>query len=109
MKTKMTKTQKRFVELDRRKDEIKKFFEEYNEAVAAVVQEFSNEAEMESAGNFFQDDQGVVYKTDIPEGRFVYFDKYAILRTRRENETKGSLSMKEAAEAGFTIPEQKEK
>lgn len=92
----MTELQKKFIELDRKKDEVKRFFEEYNEVVSALAQE-------QGVGSFFQDDKGVVYQVSIPDGKFVYFEKFAVDRTRREGEKAGSLSLKKAREAGFIV------
>ena len=86
----------KLIELDRKKDEVKKFYDDYKSAVEAVVAE-------SGVNHFFQDEDGIVYKTIVPEGIFVSFAKYSINRTRREGEVKGSLSMKEAKEAGFEI------
>jgi hypothetical protein len=55
------------------------------------------------AGYYFQDEYGTVYKTDTCDGKFVYFEPVEIKRTRREGETKGSLSMTEARAAGFEV------
>lgn len=92
----MTELQAKFVELDRKKDEWKKFFEEYQETVQSLADE-------QGVGSFFQDDQGIVYEVAIPDGRFVHYEKFTINRTRREGERQGSLSMKKAREAGFTV------
>lgn len=92
----MTEAQKRFVELDRRKAEYKAFLEDLKAATEALVAETG-------VGAFFQDDEGVVYQTDEPTGRFVYYEKFVVNRTRREGEKAGSLSMKAAREAGFQV------
>lgn len=55
---------------------------------------------------YFQDEEGTVYKLVIPNGKFVYFDKLGYERTRRPGEKRGDLSMKEAQEAGFILPNQ---
>ena len=93
----MTEAQKRFVELERKKEEIKKYFDELNAAVEAVAKEIG-------INSFFQDNHGVVYKVVIPEGKFVHFEKISYVRTRRPHEKRGDLSMKEAEAAGFTLP-----
>jgi hypothetical protein len=93
----MTDAQKRFVELERQKDAIKKYFDDLNAACEAVSKEVG-------INGFFQDDQGIVYKVVIPEGKFVYFEKISYVRTRRANEKRGDLSMKEAEGAGFKLP-----
>jgi hypothetical protein len=93
----MTDVQKRFVELERKKDEIKKYFEDLAEATEALAKEIG-------VNGFFQDDQMIVYKAIIPEGKFVHFDKVSYVRTRRPHEKRGDLSMKEAEAAGFALP-----
>lgn len=92
----LTETQKKFVELDRRKPEYKQFVEELKAATEAVVAEMG-------LGKFFQDEQGVVYETAEATGRFVYFDRFTINRTRRAGEAKGTLSIRAAQEAGFQV------
>jgi hypothetical protein len=52
---------------------------------------------------YFQDDQGIVYKVVVPDGKFVYFDHISYVRTRRAHEKRGDLSMKEAETAGFRV------
>lgn len=90
----MTEAQAKFVELERKKDEVKKYFDLLNEAIEAVSKEVG-------INGYFQDDEGVVYKPVIPDGKFVYFEKISYVRTRRAHETRGDLSMKEAEGAGF--------
>lgn len=93
----MNQAIQRFIELERKKEEVKKYFEELQSALESVVAEIG-------VGTYFQDPtDGTVYKTTIPEGRFVHFDKYGYLRTKREGESRGSLSMKEAKEQGYEI------
>lgn len=93
----MTDAQRKFVELERKKEDIKRYFDELNAAVEAVSKEIG-------INGFFQDDQGIVYKVVIPAGKFVYFEKISYIRTRRQHEPKGDLSMKEAEGAGFKLP-----
>jgi hypothetical protein len=93
----MTEAQKRFVELERKKEDIKKYFDDLAAATEALVKE-------SGVNSYFQDDQGIVYKVVVPEGRFVHFDKYSYVRTRRSHEKRGDLSMKEAEGAGFKLP-----
>lgn len=52
---------------------------------------------------YFQDEEGTVYKIVEPEGKFVTFEKISYVRTRRIDEKRGDLSLKEAEEAGFTV------
>lgn len=93
----MTETQRKFVELERKKEDIKKYFDDLAVATEALVKETG-------VGSFFQDEQGIVYKVIVPEGKFVHFEKYSYKRTRRAHEDKGDLSMKEAEAAGFKLP-----
>jgi hypothetical protein len=92
----LTDAQKRFIELDRRKAEYKQFLEDYKAATEAVIAEGG-------VGTFFQDEEGVVYQTAVPDGRFVYYERFCVNRTRREGEKAGSLSLKAAREAGFNV------
>lgn len=94
----MTDAMRRFVELERKKEDVKKYFDELNTAVEALSKEVG-------INGFFQDDQGIVYKVVVPEGKFVYFEKISYVRTRRPNEKRGDLSMKEAEGAGFKLAE----
>jgi hypothetical protein len=94
----LTDRQRKFVELDKKKAELKEFAEQYSAAVSELV------AEMGLNGAF-QDGEGTVYQTAECDGKFVYFDKFEIKRTRREGERAGSLSLKAAKELGFNIKE----
>jgi hypothetical protein len=92
----MTEAQIRFVELERKKEDIKKYFDELNTACEALSKEIG-------VNGFFQDEQGIVYKVVVPEGKFVHFEKISYVRTRRPHEKRGDLSMKEAEGAGFRL------
>jgi hypothetical protein len=94
----MTEVQKRFVELERQKDMVKKYFLDLKEATEAVVKEVG-------INGMFQDpSDGTVFKLVIPDGKFVTFDHVSYVRTRRAHEKRGDLSLKEAESAGFTLP-----
>ncbi len=98
----MTESQKRFVELEKKKEDVKKFFEELKLATEAVAKEVG-------VNGYFQDpSDGTVFKIVEPEGKFVSFDRISYVRTRRINEKRGDLSLKEATEAGFTLPSNKD-
>jgi hypothetical protein len=86
----------KLIELDRRKDEVKKFFEEYKETLEALVKEHG-------VGHAFQDDAGIVYQLAEANGKWVAFDKFNLERTKREGEKAGSLSVKRAQELGFEV------
>lgn len=92
----MTPTMEAFVVLERKKAEIKKYFEDLAVATEALVKEIG-------VGSYFQDEQGIVYKTTIPDGKFVHFEKYGVDRTKRTDETRGTLSAKEAQAAGYNV------
>lgn len=92
----MTELQKKFVKMDKEKDEHKKFFDEYYETVESLFDELGE-------GKAFQDEDGTVYLTEVPKGRFVDYKTKSIVRTRREGEKKGSLSLKKAQELGFEV------
>jgi hypothetical protein len=92
----MTDVQKKFVELEKRKAEVKKYFEELEQATLELAKEIG-------VGGMFQDPEGTVYKVVIPEGTFVKFAKIGYQRTRRPGEVKGDLSLTEARERGFVV------
>ncbi len=96
----MTPNQAKFVELEKQKAEVKKFFDKLEEATEVLIKEHGQ--------NFlFQDPEGTVYKLVEPEGRFVKYIKYGYVRTRRTDEKRGDLSLKQAEEAGFTVERKK--
>jgi hypothetical protein len=94
----LTDAQRRFVELDKKKAEYKEFVEQLALATQELVKEIG-------IGAHFQDSEGVVYQTADCDGKFVYFDKFEVKRTRREGERAGSLSMKAAKELGYQVKE----
>jgi hypothetical protein len=92
----LTPAQLRFIELDKKKAEYKKFIEEYNQAVKDLVTEVG-------VGAHFQDSEGTVYQTAICEGKYISFDRFEVQRTRRAGEKAGSLALKTAKELGYTV------
>jgi hypothetical protein len=94
----MTEAQKRFVELERQKDAVKKYLDDLRAATETLAKEIG-------INGMFQDEQGIVYKVVEPEGRFVNYEKISYVRTRRAHEKRGDLSMKEAESAGFKVPD----
>lgn len=87
----------KFIELEKKKEEVKKYFDELQASIEAVVAEVG-------VGGMFQDPaDGTVFKMTVPDGRFVHFDKLSYDRTKREGESRGSLSVKEAEAAGFKV------
>jgi hypothetical protein len=93
----MTESQKLFVSLEKQKDEVKKYFEKLNESIAAVQAEIG-------INGMFQDEEGTVYKIVVPDGKFVHFDHVSYVRTRRVDEKRGDLSIKDAEAAGYNVP-----
>jgi len=92
----VTEAQSKFIALEKKKEEVKKYFEQLAEATQAVATEVG-------IGGMFQDAEGTVYHIVIPEGRFVAFDKIGYERTRRAGEKQGSLSLTKARERGFVV------
>lgn len=92
----MTEAQERLVELDLKKAEVDKYYEELEQAILAVQKEIG-------VDKYFQADDKTVFKIVIPAGRFVKFKALDYHRTKRDGEVRGSLSAKEATEAGFKL------
>lgn len=93
----LTPAIQRFIELERKKTDVKKYFDELKTALEAVVAEVG-------VDTFFQDPtDGCVYQIVEPAGRFVAYERYGYVRTRRENEKRGDLSLKDAEAAGFVV------
>ena len=90
----MTPAQRAFVELEKRRDGYRRYLEELSAALRAVAGEVGLDG-------YFQDDEGIVYKIVIPSGKWMPFQPISYLRTKRSGESKGTLSAKEATEAGF--------
>ena len=91
----MSELFKRFLELEYKKAEVKKYFDELEAATEAIVKEFG-------VNSYLQDpNTGSVYKFITPEGTYVPFRKYGYIRTKRGDEKRGDLSIKEAQEKGF--------
>jgi hypothetical protein len=94
----LSETQKKFIELEKKKAEVKKYFDELTEATKALAEEVG-------VGGHFQDEEGIVYQVVVPEGRFVKFEQIGYQRTRRAHldEAKGDLSMTKARELGYIV------
>jgi len=92
----LSEAERRIVALDRLAPSIKQYYEARREALDAIIAE-------RGIGHYFQDGDGIVYKTAEAEGRFVYYDRYEVRRTKRAGERAGTLSAKDATEAGFDL------
>jgi hypothetical protein len=84
------------IDLDKKKEEVKRFFEELDEATKAV------QAELGMDGHF-QDTDGTVYQIVKPEGTFIQYKDVSYIRTRREGEKKGGLSLTKARDLGYEV------
>ena len=92
----MSELQVKFIELEKKKEAIKLFYEEFEIALKAVAEEVG-------VNNYFQDVEGIVYKIVVPEYKTVKMEHIGYIRTKRQEEKRGSLSVKEAKEAGFNV------
>lgn len=97
----MTEAEKKLVVLSFKKDELKKQYEELDANLEQVCTELG-------VGYMFEDEQGTVYKVDVPKGHFVAFKHIGFLRTRRGDEKAGTLTLKEAKEWKDSIMTKKE-
>jgi len=93
----LTPTQIKFIELEKQKEEIKQYYKEFNETLKALIDEIGE------SGMFQDPTDKTVYQLTTPDGRFVTYDKHSYVRTKREGEARGSLSMVKAREAGFNV------
>ena len=92
----LTEAQAKFVELEKQKEKVKQYFNDLEAAAEELVNEHGVDF-------MFQDPEGTVYKLVIPTGRFVNYPRYGYQRTRRLDEKRGDLSLKDAEKAGFMI------
>jgi hypothetical protein len=90
----MNELQKKYVELEKIKYEFKDRLEELKIVTQAL-------AENMGIGGHFADEEGTVYQIEKAKGTYVYFQEFEVLRTRREGEKKGTLSMFKAKELGY--------
>ena len=93
----MSPAMEKFVQLERKKNEIKQYFADLEAAIEEVAKEIGE-------GGMFQDpSDGTVFHIVKPDGKFVHYDKWSYERTKREGEVRGTLSVKAAAERGFAV------
>ena len=93
----LTKLQQTLIELDHAKASVDAYFVKLNETLAALQVECGLDT-------FFQSPDGTVFKVVKPSGHFVAYRDVGYVRTKRADEARGTLSVKEASEAGFTLP-----
>jgi hypothetical protein len=55
-------------------------------------------------GQMFQDpDTGLVYRVQVPKGKYVYYQQLEYVRTAKPGESRGTLAKTEAKNAGFSV------
>ncbi|RLJ03484.1 MAG: hypothetical protein DRP08_03490 [Candidatus Aenigmatarchaeota archaeon] len=82
----------KLVELDEKKAEIKKWYED----LAEVLETLGPEAH-------FQSPDGQVFLIEEANGKWVNFDKLRYIRTKKADEKRGELSKKRAQELGYEV------
>ncbi len=93
----MTDNQAQVVKLTKEIEDFRKEIKARNEVLKPLLLEIG-------VDTLFQDPtDNVVFKVTVPKGRFVEFVEIGYDRTKRGDEKRGALSMKEAKEAGFTL------
>ncbi len=93
----MTDDQTQLVELTKQVESLRQEIKEINPLISELLNKIG-------VGTLFQDPtDNVVFKVTVPKGRFVEFVEIGYDRTKRGDEKRGALSMKEAKEAGFTL------
>jgi hypothetical protein len=118
----MTAMQCQVVLLDRRKSHVKDWYEQFDAATEAVRSEYEVARIREAlsaeddttateklfgdnlandGGPYWQDELGLVYAVKPAKGKYVPFKKFEVVRTKRDDEQSGDLSLKEAREHGF--------
>ena len=75
------------------KEQLKPLQKELDETIAQIP-----------VGEMFQDETTkIVYRIATQKGTYIEFKHLIYQRTRKEGESKGSISIKEAEEKGFTL------
>ena len=92
----LTEKQKKYIELEKKKQQYKSFLEELKEATEALSKEMG-------ISGHFQDAEGIVYQVFEGTGKFVHFDKFEIKRTKRAGERAGTLSVTKAKDLGYGV------
>jgi hypothetical protein len=92
----LSSTQTKYIELEKKKENYKLFLEELKQVTEQLAKEVG-------LSGHFQDAEGTVYQVEETQGKFVYFDRFEIKRTRRFGEKSGSLSLTKAKELGYGV------
>lgn len=81
-----------------------KKYEELQEQLTQVREALNASMSDLGLGTYVQDaNSGLVYKIVKPTGTFMYYRDIDFVRTAKTTERAGTLSKKEAEEAGFTV------
>jgi len=88
-----------FLQLARKKETLARELKQADRELAEIMRRLP-------LGWMFQDpEDGTVYQIIAPSGTFVDFRNIDYTRTRKEGESRGTLSVKAAQEAGFKVKE----
>lgn len=87
----MIELEQKLVDLSFKKDELKKMYDALDKELVEVCQKLG-------VGYAFQDEEGTIYKVDVPKGTYVSYKPIGFVRTKRGDERAGTLSQKEAQE-----------
>lgn len=77
-------------------EQVKTLYKYYKKCIDIILKDLPQ-------GLIFQDDDKIVYKVVKPKGTYVDFKEVDYVRTRKEDEKIGTLSLKEAKEEGFEL------
>lgn len=88
--------QEKMVELANKKEALKVQMSEVNVELQQTLLALGE-------GAYFQSKEGLVYKVVKPTGKYMYFDVIDYVRTKKQEESKGSLSKSEAKSLGFEV------
>ncbi len=93
----MTEEQKEFLKLAKEYESLKEQMSKVSEGLQAALAKLP-------LNSYLQDPEtSLVYKTVVPNGRFVYYQALDYVRTAKPDERSGTLSKKEAQSLGFVL------
>lgn len=93
----LTHLEERFLALAKEQEDLKESLNNVRIDLEVVMKEMKMDT-------FIQDPETyIVYQIVKPTGSFVYYKDIDYVRTKKEGEKAGSLSLKKAEEAGFTV------
>ena len=88
--------QDKFVKVANEIEDLKKLTKEKYEQLDQLMNDLG-------VGAMFQSFEGLVYRIEVPKGTFMEYKQIGYSRTKRAEESKGSLSKKEAQASGFVV------